>query len=145
MDEKRFSQLFDEAQETDEYWAEQARLEFTEELARLLAQQNLTRSELANRLQTSRAYVTKILNGNANFTIETMSRIARALGARVTFYLAPIGKAISVSEVAIDEQDITQTVRFSEAPSIQVGRQLVLEANQSTVMESEFHWVHPNG
>ena len=40
--------------------------------------------KLARRIGTSPAYVTKLFGGSANFTIETMVKIADALGMTVT-------------------------------------------------------------
>jgi transcriptional regulator with XRE-family HTH domain len=78
-----FGTLFAKARERDDYWVAKASLEFTEEISRLLATLHVSRSELARRLGTSTAYVTKILRGDVNFTLQTMVRLARALGAEV--------------------------------------------------------------
>lgn len=54
-------------------------LEFTEQMAQALIAQDLKRSELAQRLGTSRAWVTKLLDGQENMTLKTMVRVANAL------------------------------------------------------------------
>jgi transcriptional regulator with XRE-family HTH domain len=86
---KSFGALFRRARERDDYWVASASLEFTEEITRLMAEQHLTRAELARRLGTSTAYVTKLLRGNVNFTVQTMVRVARALGAEFRPLLQP--------------------------------------------------------
>lgn len=48
-----------------------------------------SRSELARRLDTSPAYVTKILNGGANFTLASLARLAATLGLGLDLRLAP--------------------------------------------------------
>jgi transcriptional regulator with XRE-family HTH domain len=48
----------------------------------------VSRSELARRLGTSPAYVTKILRGDTNFTLSSLAKIAEALGSRVELRLA---------------------------------------------------------
>jgi transcriptional regulator with XRE-family HTH domain len=57
----------------------------------VMEQQHVTRAELARRINSSRAYVTKVLQGNTNFTLESLVRIARALSFNVelTFKAAP--------------------------------------------------------
>jgi transcriptional regulator with XRE-family HTH domain len=72
-----------------EYWAEGLKLDFAEEVGRLMEEQSVSRAELARRLGTSPAYVTKILRWTANLTLVSMSRIALALGSRVHLSLAP--------------------------------------------------------
>lgn len=91
--DKSFGALFRRARERDDYWVARASLEFTEEITRLMAEQHLTRAELARRLGTSTAYVTKLLRGNVNFTVQTMVRVARALGAEFKPLLQPAAPA----------------------------------------------------
>lgn len=92
MEDKRsFRKVFEEARQYEDYWAEGVALEFTEELSRLMKEKNVSRSVLAERIGHSPAYVTKVLRGNANLTIATMVKLARALGAEVRIHLTPAG------------------------------------------------------
>ncbi len=93
MKPKSFDDLYKEAESHDDYWVAGTVQEFTEEICRLMESGRVTRSELARRLGTSPAYVTKILRGNANFTLATMVRLARALGAEVSIELHRTGKS----------------------------------------------------
>ena len=72
-----------------DYWAEGLKLDFAEEVGRLMEEQKVSRAELARRLGTSPAYVTKILHWTANLTLTSMSKIALAFGSRVHLNLAP--------------------------------------------------------
>jgi ribosome-binding protein aMBF1 (putative translation factor) len=83
-----FHELFAQAEEHADYWVAGAILEFTEGVVREMERQGVTRTELARRLGTTPAYVTKILRGKANFTLETMVRLARALDAQLHVQLA---------------------------------------------------------
>lgn len=74
-----------------EYWTETTIVDFTEEICRVMKEKNITRRELATRLGTSQPYVTKVLRGNINFTLATMTKLARALGMIVRVHLAPDG------------------------------------------------------
>jgi transcriptional regulator with XRE-family HTH domain len=92
METKRsFKKLFEEARQHDDYWTEGVIVEFTEELARWMKEKKVSRSELAVRIGHSPAYVTKVLRGNANFTVATMAKLAKAMGAEVRIHLAPSG------------------------------------------------------
>lgn len=74
---------------TPEFLLEEVKLAFAEELSRLLEEQGISRRQLAERLGTSRAYVTRILRTDYNLTAETMVKVARALDARVSLRLQP--------------------------------------------------------
>ena len=63
--------------------------ELTEDICRLMEAQEVSRSELARRLGTSPAYVTKILRGNANFTLTSLVKLCRALNAELRVELLP--------------------------------------------------------
>ena len=89
MTPKAFDDLYREAETHEDYWVAGAVHEFTEALCRRMDEQRLSRVDLARRLGTSPAYVTKILRGNANFTLATMARLAQALGSELRFQLAP--------------------------------------------------------
>ncbi len=83
--------LFEDLEHDAEYQAECAIVEFTENIARRMDELGISRSELARRLDTSPAYVTKILRGNANFTLKSMARISLALDSALTTHLQPEG------------------------------------------------------
>jgi transcriptional regulator with XRE-family HTH domain len=76
-----FERLYRDAEQNQEYWVAGAILEFTESLTRLMEQEGVSRAQLARRLGVSPAYVTKMLRGNANFTMRSMVKAARALQA----------------------------------------------------------------
>jgi transcriptional regulator with XRE-family HTH domain len=88
MSTRSFRELFAEARQSDAYWEERAALDFTEAVYRRMAALGLTKSQLAERLGTSPAYVTKILGGQGNFTLKTMVRLARALESEAVVHLA---------------------------------------------------------
>jgi transcriptional regulator with XRE-family HTH domain len=57
--------------------------EASEVIASLMAQQNLSKADLARRLNKSRAWVTQLLSGKANMTVRTLAEVVYALGAEV--------------------------------------------------------------
>jgi transcriptional regulator with XRE-family HTH domain len=85
---------------TPEFLLEVVKLTFAEELSRLLEEQGVSRRQLAERLGTSRAYVTRILRTDYNLTAETMVKVALALDARVTLSLQSRRSAPPVAIVA---------------------------------------------
>jgi plasmid maintenance system antidote protein VapI len=95
--------------------AEYRKLMIVEELLTLMAENDITRAELARRMEVQPSRVTSILSGTNNFTIDTLVRAGRAVGADIELHFVPMktekasGKAPqpdaaeeSVSEVAED-------------------------------------------
>lgn len=88
-DPESFEDLYSEVERSDEFWIELAKIEFTEELSRWMEIKNVTRADLARALASSQPYITKVLRGNANFTMASIVKLSRALGLRLRLHLAP--------------------------------------------------------
>ena len=98
MKPQSFSELYERAEEHEDYWLAGAILEFTEAVVREMERQGISRTDLARRLGTTPAYVTKILRGKVNFTLATMMRLARALDSEMHVQL--VGPAQEVGQRA---------------------------------------------
>ena len=94
MKVKSFDELYKEAKQKDTYWVADAIYSFTEELNRLAEIEGISRAEIARRLGTSAAYVTKISRGDVNFTVESMVKLARSVGAMLHVHLALEGHKV---------------------------------------------------
>lgn len=78
------------ARQTHSYHAEGASIRFTEELISRMKSCGITRSALAEKIGTSPAYITKILRGDTNFTLDSMVKIAHALECELNFIWKPL-------------------------------------------------------
>jgi hypothetical protein len=56
---------------------------FVRDIDRRMIAQEITRVALADKIGTSPAYVTKALRGDVNFTLESMTKLALAVGGRL--------------------------------------------------------------
>jgi transcriptional regulator with XRE-family HTH domain len=65
--------------------------EASEVIARLMAEQNVSKADLARRLHKSRAWVTQLLSGKANMTIRTLAEVVHTLDAEVKLQTQPPG------------------------------------------------------
>ncbi len=70
-----------------EFITESVILEFTESIVKRMEELSITRTELAKRLNVSKAFITKLLNGNPNLTIKTMVAISKALDCAIKIEL----------------------------------------------------------
>jgi hypothetical protein len=81
--------LFDSVRNTLPYKVERLILEFTEQLSERIKVLGLSRTGFASKLETSPAYVTKLLAGSTNFTLESMVKAADALDSDIRVDLVP--------------------------------------------------------
>lgn len=76
---EKYRELLDRAESSPDYWREAAIIGFTEGLCRRMEEKKISKAELARRMGTSRAYITRLLGGDANFTLGTMVKLALAV------------------------------------------------------------------
>jgi len=81
--------LWEAAERDPRFHKELAILEFTEELSRVMRAAGVTRTELGRRIGSSQAYISRVLNGGANFTLGSMTKLALGLGVELRVHLAP--------------------------------------------------------
>lgn len=116
---KSLEQAFEAAEQTDEFWLEQASINLTDELERVMHEQGVSQSELARRLGNSRAYVNRVIHGHENLTVATLVKFGRALGKRINFYFSDRNARITVKEEAQQTSETNKTIHFlwGERPS----------------------------
>lgn len=125
---KSFRDLFEAAERDPAFHKELAILEFTEELVRVMHEQGVTPTELARRIGSSQAYVSRVLNGGANFTLGSMTKLAMGLGMDLKMHLSP-ADAVTVwrdyypgstrtSEARGQVISVELSEAFSEAPGV---------------------------
>lgn len=73
------SKILDSLRDTLDYDLANVEMDFTDSLESLMQRRGVNKSDLARRIETSPAYITKILRGSTNFTLETMVKLVRAL------------------------------------------------------------------
>ena len=67
-----FATMFAEAESRDAFHVAGVKIEIAEQIYRMMEKRNITQSDLARKLGKNRAYISKILKGTTNFTIETL-------------------------------------------------------------------------
>jgi transcriptional regulator with XRE-family HTH domain len=96
-----FKDHFAEAEKHPGFHKELAILEFTEELNRVMQEQGVSGTELGRRIGSSQAYISRVLNGGANFTLGTMTKLAMGLGMELKMHLAPSGATTVFSDAVL--------------------------------------------
>lgn len=125
----KYSRLVKRAFSSVEYWTQTAMRQFVTEVLRRMDASDMSKADLAKALESSPAYVSKILRGDVNFTLETMTKLAMAVGGRI--------------DVRIADRDLTGALRPAQW-HIEVGPRRVshvetvlLELDQSHIAANE--------
>lgn len=82
-----FTELLHKAEQSEQYWTSGAQIEFSLKIADIMHEEQLNQKQLSEILGVSPAYVSKLLAGNQNLTLNTMIRYARKLGRVFSFEL----------------------------------------------------------
>lgn len=93
---KALKSFEEEAQKSDLYWIEKAKLDFSLDLEKQRQAVKLSYSGLAKKIGTSAAYITKIFRGDSNVTLESMVKLARATGGELDIQI--INKAAQTTQ-----------------------------------------------
>lgn len=91
---KRFKQRIEEAKQREAYWIAEATHRFTEDLYKIMTEKGITKADLAEKIGTSRPYITKVMRGNANLTLSTMVKLTRAVGVKLTVTLEDLSAMV---------------------------------------------------
>jgi len=79
----KYRKYFEEAKKNDSYWINLITLKFATSLWGAMQKKNIKSSELARLIGKSPAYITKVLRGDTNYTIETLYKLSNAVGCKI--------------------------------------------------------------
>lgn len=103
-----------ERKKTDAYWVESSKLDFAMALEKQIRLAGLSYANLAKKIGTSAAYISKVFRGDTNMTIETMVKLSRATGARLQIEV--VNESVAASTVAAQRWG-NKVIPFSVAGS----------------------------
>ena len=92
---KSLKTYLDAARKTDSYWVEKAKLDFSISLDGQRAYAKITYADIAKRLGSSPAYISKVFRGDSNLTIESMVKLARSAGGQVEIRIVDNAAAVN--------------------------------------------------
>lgn len=82
-------QIREEIQSTTEYWAQRAMSSASLDLTRLFVRSGMTKTQWAEKIGKSKAYISRVFNDDINFTIKTLVSLARSLNGHVEIRVVP--------------------------------------------------------
>ena len=77
-----FMEIIETEKVKPEYWIAASQIELMEEIYFHMEKNGLNQSDVARKMGTERAYVSRLLGGNINCTIETLIKLAMASGMK---------------------------------------------------------------
>ncbi len=127
-----FDAIFAQSEKHPEYWVENAILEYTEDVVAQMAEQKVSRSELAVRLDAAPSFVSKMLSGSNNFTLRKMVEVARALRCELRIHLQREGVRTSWRDYPLKKKR-AHAVAMTVAPTIETGTWIASQLTNSAI------------
>lgn len=107
------------------YWSEAAFVSFTEDLLNLMGD-SVSQAELARRVGVSRGYISRVFRGVENLTLETMTKLAIAVGGSVRLHVAPQDRVTRWTDVrSIANVGLEEAAKPPRAPTSAQSRDVV--------------------
>ena len=85
---KSFAAMYAKLEATPAYQAEKLAVAFLAELNAFMQANGVSNAELARQAGVSPAYITKVFRGPSNLSLETLTKLADAVGSKVHLHLA---------------------------------------------------------
>lgn len=114
--------------ESPAYLTEAAVLDFTIALWDAMQSEKVSQAELARRIDSAPAYVSRVLGGADNVTLRTMVRMAHALGLRVRVDLQKLRGA----EVPMESVTYARFAPTRDSRSVRVVNSIPFAANDKS-------------
>lgn len=87
--------FIEESVKDDVYWVERAKLDFARGIELQRRRSGLTYKQVAERIKSSAAYVSKVFRGDSNLTIESMVKLANATNGCLEVRVVPKEEALA--------------------------------------------------
>ena len=87
---KRVTAEMEKIENDPVFRVEHLKFVIAEQMCEYMEAHEISRTELAEKLDTSTAYITKILRGNCTFTLESLDKMAAALDCHLFVGFLPL-------------------------------------------------------
>ncbi len=138
MSKKSFAALYEKLESTPAYQAEKVAVAFLAELNALMRQHKVSNAELARRAGVSPAYITKVFRGPSNLSIETLTKLADAIGCRVHFHLANHGADVRWFDLIKGPRSFQHEIDPAAAQFVKVMDQLKPINQEDFISDEKF-------
>jgi transcriptional regulator with XRE-family HTH domain len=106
--ENLFVKLFQNSEKRPAFIAADTCLRIAIDIEAMMKKKNINNTQLAKLLDCSKPYITKVLKGDANLTINTLAKLSIALDCELTTRLEARGTAKQVKQLAEIFEEMSQ-------------------------------------
>lgn len=99
-----------EVLQTPAYWEQKAQLEIYQQAVDFMQKRGMNRSQFAQYLGVSKSYVTQLLSGDYNYSLEKLVDLSMKLGFALNLEFRPISQVIFSDTTKLIVEDLTRPV-----------------------------------
>lgn len=85
-----FSDLYEQVKDSFEFKLSRMELEITENILSIMKRRKMSRKDLAEKIGTSKAAISKLLNDGSNITLRRLLKISDAMDCQVKIDIIPV-------------------------------------------------------
>lgn len=119
---------------SEAYWFESAKLEFVRILNQRVRRMGMKNKDLAAQIDSSPAYISKVMRGDENLTIESMVKLVRATGGHLHFHITEIDERVAWFGVA-----------RKKVSAVKPGKSESVFKNLVFDMDDSYQWLQTDG
>lgn len=119
---------------SEAYWFESAKLEFVRILNQRARRMGMKNKDLAAQIDSSPAYISKVMRGDENLTIESMVKLVRATGGHLHFHITEIDERVAWFGVA-----------RKKVSAVKPGKSESVFKNLVFDMDDSYQWLQTDG
>lgn len=90
---------FEELIETPEYWLETIQNELYQHVYNYMKREKINQTQLAQRLGVTKGYISQVLNGHFNHSLEKLIQLSLAIGVAPDIDFKPINQYLNEQQV----------------------------------------------
>lgn len=120
---KKWKALREKIRNSEGYWVERAKHDFTAALHQVMKRKRISKAALARKLGISAPYVSRVMSGDENLTIESMVKFARAVDGQLHLHISDQRSRVSWFECETDgsfDRMVRGLKEYSAGPGQQV-------------------------
>lgn len=136
---KALKAFVQEQAKDDAYWVERAKLDFAVGLENQRRANKLTYKDVAEKIRSSAAYISKVFRGDSNLTIESMVKLARATGGCLEVRVVSEQSVSNVWATAVSQGKVSLVARkfvFESTDTVTSEA----AANDNVIWADQFLW-----
>ncbi len=125
MSMNTFQRIAEAARKRLPYAVTNALLEFSREILAKMRSDKVSKAELARRMETSPSYITKLLGGQNNFTLETMVKMAWVMDSELQLRIVPKGTSVAAACSGTPHHEGVQMVPIKAQTAVSISARSV--------------------